>query len=316
MMYVPMKSRRGEIATTLTLISLLLAGIGTLVGARVTVQQRQQTQTLAAGASGCGMSCSKNSDCMRSVTNSSGEEVTLACDMRVKKCLAASGERDRCDDVSGGGGSGGNCGVDCRNDRDCNNTDATDSSIRLHCDFTIGRAAGRGRCQGFPNGKQCPNIPTPTSRFAGGGTTGGSGGLSPIPSGFRLPSGDPFPTGALRGGTPGPTFVATTQAPQTGGGTSSSPQGNRFSTAALRCGGTFRVEIDPVIDRILIRGGSGQSYVLGNADEVSGSDTGRRSPVGYRMWMSFSRQQIDNIKVDFSEGVQRNGRSSCLSRST
>lgn len=286
----------GEIVTTLSILSLAVMLIGGALGLRSGSRQPTTVDTRAVGSGLCGAGCSSNTECAQQDVNSDGQTVTLACDMRVGKCLPATGEKDRCDDVGGGAG---NCADICRADRDCNNvdtrgTETTADDIRLHCDFSL-VGGGRGKCQGFPNGRLCPNIPTPTIR----------GLPSPEPT---LDVADP---GDFRMSTPYPTFpfrnfptvvVDPNRLPTT------PPQGNRFSTQALSCGGIFKVVIDPVIDRITIRSSSNQ-FILHNADEVIGSDTGRTSPVGYRMWMSFhQRENIENLKIDFSESVRRAGK--------
>lgn len=266
--------RAGEVATTLLITSVFLMLTGFFIGNSST---QITTQTSAAG--GCGASCSRNGDCSRSVRNSAGEQVDLACDMRVKKCLPATGEKDRCDDVGGGGG---NCGDICRADRDCNqvdkrNTEATNDDILLRCDFSL-VGGGRGKCQGFPNGRQCPNIPTPTVRPLTTATPTPQTGVTAAPT----PTTAAVPTGVCR-------------------------TGNRFSEHPLSCGVIFRVCVDPVIDRIMIRSG-GNEFVLNDADEVMGSDTGRRGPVGYRMWRSHNPGAVvDAITVKFSESITRTG---------
>ncbi len=275
-------SKKGELGLTLALLSLVVMIAGSLFGTQVSdtmvKTSSQAAGCIGAGKQSCGGACGCNSDCLTSVTNSDGERVSLACDFKVKKCLPATGEKDRCDSTSGGGSTqGGNCGDICRADRDCNQRDTQDSSIRLRCDFSL-VGSGRGKCQGFPNGRQCYNIPTPTARST-----------QPNPTNSTSPTGSTSqPTSIPIGGN--------------------APGDVRFSTHPLSCGGIFRVIVDPVIDSITIKNTT-QSFVLNAADEVTGSDTGRTSPVGYRVWMTHNRGvTVDNIKVDFSESVIRSGK--------
>lgn len=96
------------------------------------------------------------------------------------------------------------------------------------------------------------------------------------------------------------------------------PTGVKFRSTPYQCAAGFKVIVDPVIDKLVIKNlqGTGE-YTLGtitNPNHIKGSTTGRNTPVGYRMWSPrecFTKGPSsaecnafgDNLKIDWNQNT-------------
>lgn len=76
--------QKGEIASALTLLSLIVMGFGIIIGNNIALQTRKTTESSAATTKqSCNGNCQKNSDCEK-IDSQIG--IPLLCDFRIKKC--------------------------------------------------------------------------------------------------------------------------------------------------------------------------------------------------------------------------------------